>query len=191
MSKDEKKRNIKIDISKNILRNKDMAVHCSDLPQKRKKTNPQAHLYGSTDVSPTTATSHKERGKAARGTSAKNSGEGKKPSIMQKALKVAAMFALAIGTGAMSSDSQAQAMSNIANIRSGADVETQVLQEQDKRRKFLSNKSGTKFTNRIVRTNMLRINPEVLNAVQNTVGKSDGLLTAVILNLIQNLLMRL
>ena len=134
---------------------------------------------------------------SAQGTSARNSGEGKKPSLvqkskrhserseespivkpsfMQKALKAAAMFALALGTASLSADSQAQASSNFLNIRGASDIETQVLEEQDKRRRFLTNKSGTKFTNKIVSTSILRINPEVLNAVQNSIGQRDGVM---------------
>ena len=99
-----------------------------------------------------------------------------KPSFMQKALKAAAMFALALGTTSLSADSQAQASSNFLNIRGASDIETQVLEEQDKRRRFLTNKSGTKFTNKIVSTSILRINPEVLNAVQNSIGQRDGVM---------------
>ena len=99
-----------------------------------------------------------------------------KPSFMQNALKTAAMFALAFGTTSISSDTQAQASSNFLNIRGATDIEQQVLEEQTKHRKFLTNKSGTKFTNKVVSTNILRINPEVLNAVQNSIGQRDGVM---------------
>ncbi len=184
MSKDEHRRNINKNTSGSTLRGKSgkSFAHLSQ------NSSPIGEVRRGT-ITPSTPTSHSQRVDvvepplplrkrviSAQDKSSKNLGEGKKPSFMQKALKAAAMFALALGTTSLSMDSQAQASSNLLNIRGVSDVEQQVLEEQDKRRKFLTNKSGTKFTNKIVSTNILRISPEVLSAVQNSIGQRDGVM---------------
>ena len=172
MSKDEKRRNIGKNISCSTpkIRSGKSYAHLSqnkdryDLPPVDGEMARSAKGGVRKTPTPTSSALPLEKGQ-----------KGSKPSFMQKALKAAAMFALALGTTSMSADSQAQA-SNLLNIRGASDIETQVLEEQDKHRRFLTNKSGTKFTNKIVSTNILRIDPAVLDAVRNSIGQRDGVM---------------
>ncbi len=127
-------------ITEDILNNKDtVGVSCSDLPQEKNTPKPARNILQRT----------------------------KKRKIIQKIMNIAAALALTIGAGTMGNDSRAEAINSFANITSGSDVETQILQEQNKHRKFLPKGIGSINGNRSFISNTLSVNPKFTSEKQS------------------------
>ncbi|MBR6098769.1 hypothetical protein IKP85_03400, partial [bacterium] len=116
--------------------------------------------------------------------------QGTKPTFMQRALKLATILALAIGTTSICSDAPVYAAASSINIHETCDVELQISAEQRKYPNILNSTEKTLSQNSKIQStrvnslsespkaaNNLRISSSTFAGSENTVGHNEGLMT--------------
>ena len=175
----DKRRRLHKDISQDVLNAKDMPRNV------RKNGINNSSPMGDDSVSPLS------RGELKRGfdssiadesgltpipTPSITQGKGIAAGIAQNALKLAAIFALAIGTGTMSADAQEFVLGESANIRGANEIEQNVLEEQEKSRKFLRNRGQKSVAPRSM--GVFSVDAKTYTLLQSF-GQNKGLIDSV------------